>query len=84
MVNASRTVFTGSERVGRILARMRRHYGERFRMTEIMVNGSPGLLLDTGGSPSVIAFTVDRGRITEIDVVRNPEKLNTLARVSRP
>ena len=47
-------------------------------MTEIIVNGAPGLLLDTGGIPSVVAFTIDRGRITEIDVVRNPEKLGTL------
>jgi RNA polymerase sigma-70 factor (ECF subfamily) len=41
------------------------------------VNGMPGLvLLDTArGEVSVLAFTVDSGRIAAIDVVRNPEKL---------
>ena len=34
--------------------------------------------METRGSPSVIAFTLDRGRISEIDVVRNPDKLGTL------
>jgi RNA polymerase sigma-70 factor (ECF subfamily) len=47
-------------------------------MSPIVVNGAPGLLLDTGQYPSVIAFIIDRGRISEIDVVRNPEKLGTL------
>jgi RNA polymerase sigma-70 factor (ECF subfamily) len=54
------------------------HYGDRFRLTPVTVNGAPGLILDAGGSPSVIAFTIDDGRITEIDAVRNPEKLQTL------
>jgi hypothetical protein len=33
------------------------------------MNGAPGLLLDTGEYPSVIAFSIDQGRISEIDVV---------------
>ena len=36
------------------------------------------MILDTGCSPSVLAFTIDQGRITEIDAVRNPENLRTL------
>jgi hypothetical protein len=47
-------------------------------MSPIVVNGAPGLLLDTGEYPSVITFIIDRRRISEIDVVRNPEKLGTL------
>ena len=40
------------------------------------VNGAPGLVLrDADGVLSVISFTVDRGRIAAIDVVRNPDKL---------
>ena len=42
----------------------------------IEVNGAPGLVTrDPGGGLSVMAFTVDAGRITAIDVVRNPDKL---------
>ena len=78
VVNAARTVFTGAERVARIFTAMAGHFGEQFRLRPIVVNGAPGLLLDTGEYPSVIAFSVDRGRISEIDVVRNPEKLGTL------
>ena len=78
VVNAARTVFTGADRVARIFAAMAGHFGEHFRMSPIVVNGAPGLLLDTGEYPSVIAFGVDQGRINEIDVVRNPEKLGTL------
>jgi RNA polymerase sigma-70 factor (ECF subfamily) len=78
VVNAARTVFTGAERVARIFTAMAGHFGEQFRMRPIVVNGAPGLLIDTGQYPSVIAFSVDYGRINEIDVVRNPEKLGTL------
>lgn len=78
VVNAARTVFTGADRVARIFTAMAGHFGEQFRMSPIVVNGAPGLLLDTGEYPSVIAFIIDRRRISEIDVVRNPEKLRTL------
>ncbi|MFB4315234.1 RNA polymerase sigma factor SigJ [Actinomadura sp. 21ATH] len=40
------------------------------------VNGAPGLVIvDGGGGVSVMAFTVDDGLITAIDLVRNPDKL---------
>jgi RNA polymerase sigma-70 factor, ECF subfamily len=78
VVSAARTVFTGAERVARIFTAMAGHFGDNFRMRPIVVNGAPGLLIDPGESPSVIAFTIDDGRISEIDVVRNPEKLGTL------
>ncbi len=80
VVNAARKVITGAERVARVITRMAGHYGDAFRLTAVTVNGAPGLILDTGGSPSVLAFTIDQGRITEIDAVRNPEKLRTLSR----
>ena len=62
----------------RIFSAMAGHFGEQFRMRPLVVNGAPGLLLETGEYPSVIAFSIDQGRISEIDVVRNPEKLGTL------
>jgi hypothetical protein len=40
------------------------------RAAEILVGGSRRLL--------VIAFTVDAGRITALDVMRNPDKLTTV------
>jgi RNA polymerase sigma-70 factor, ECF subfamily len=41
-----------------------------------LVNGAPGLVLrDVAGFLTVISFTMDGGRITSIDVVRNPDKL---------
>ena len=82
LVNAARKMFTGAERVARIFTAMARHFGDQLRMTPILVNGSPGLLMQTGGSPTVIAFTLDEGRISEIDLVRNPEKLRTLPSAS--
>jgi RNA polymerase sigma-70 factor, ECF subfamily len=78
VVSAARKVISGAERVARIITRMKGHYGDAFRITPVAVNGAPGLILDTGGSPSVIAFTIDHGRITEIDAVRNPAKLRSL------
>ena len=81
VVNAARKVFTGAERVARIFTAMAGHFDDQLRMSPIVVNGAPGLLMETLGSPSVVAFTLNQGRITEIDVVRNPEKLGTLARV---
>lgn len=41
-----------------------------------LVNGAPGIVLtDADGVLTVMAFTVDAGRITALDVVRNPDKL---------
>ncbi|MFW6691997.1 RNA polymerase sigma factor SigJ [Streptomyces sp. MAR4 CNX-425] len=48
-------------------------------MRVVTVNGAAGLLLyGPEGEVSVAAFTVDRGRITAIDVQRNPEKLTSV------
>ncbi|WP_344294490.1 RNA polymerase sigma factor SigJ [Streptomyces synnematoformans] len=45
----------------------------------VTVNGAAGLLLyGPEGEVSVAAFTVDGGRITAIDVQRNPEKLTSV------
>jgi hypothetical protein len=42
----------------------------------VTVNGGPGLAVrDGGGVLTVVSFTMDRGRITALDVVRNPDKL---------
>lgn len=44
----------------------------------VLVNGQPGLVIFDGKNTGVFSFTVDEGRITSIDVVRNPDKLRDL------
>lgn len=78
LVTAARKVFTGAERVARIFTAMAGHYGASFTGSPITVNGAPGLLMKIGRDHSVIAVTVDGGRITSLDVMRNPDKLTTL------
>jgi RNA polymerase sigma-70 factor (ECF subfamily) len=69
----------GADRVARALLaldRARRRAGRSLRGAPVWVNGSLGLVLDDEISLSVYSFTLDQGRITAIDVVRNPEKLS--------
>lgn len=77
-VPALRHVERGSVRVARLLISYNR-YPPR-RISEADVNGAPGLVLeDANGVLSVMSFTVDGGRITSVDVVRNPDKLRGLS-----
>jgi len=53
-----------------------RRRGRLENMTIATVNGGPGLVMrDADGVLTVIAFTIDAGRITALDVIRNPDKL---------
>ena len=46
----------------------------------VELNGRAGLVTaGASGEPSVLAFTVDDGRIVRIDVIRNPEKLHGIS-----
>jgi RNA polymerase sigma-70 factor (ECF subfamily) len=78
IVSAARQPLTGAERVARAMialaAKGARH--ERFRLVDI--NGMPGVMGVGPGPLTVMSFTVDRGRITNIDVQRNPDKLRNL------
>jgi len=41
-----------------------------------LVNGAAGVVVTVGGQPaSVMGFTVSRGKIVEIDVIADPERL---------
>jgi RNA polymerase sigma-70 factor, ECF subfamily len=80
VVPAARKTFTGAERVARIFTAISGHYGDRYTGSVVTVNGAPGVLLKIGEDRSVIAVTIDDGRITSLDVMRNPDKLTTLAR----
>lgn len=76
-VSALPTVVRGGERVARLLLAFAHEEPIDFR--SVTVNGTAGLLVrGTDGTVSVIALTVDRQRITAVDVVRNPDKLSTV------
>ena len=68
----------GADHVARMLvsfSRVNHRLGGRAQTAQVDVNGLPGLVVDDGQVTSVISLTVDGGRITAIDVVRNPDKL---------
>ncbi|WP_067696929.1 RNA polymerase sigma factor SigJ [Nocardia jejuensis] len=50
----------------------------------VLVNGQPGLVVFDGKNTGVFSFTIDNGRITNIDVVRNPDKLHNLPNEGEP
>ena len=67
----------GAQNVTRFLLALARRPPRSVRMAS--VNGAPGLVVrDADGVLTVIAFTVDAGRITALDVMRNPDKLTTV------
>jgi RNA polymerase sigma-70 factor (ECF subfamily) len=44
-----------------------------------LVNGTPGLVTVPGGQPySVVGFTIRHGKIVQIDILADPERLRQL------
>jgi RNA polymerase sigma-70 factor (ECF subfamily) len=79
---AARTPLRGAERVARAWIAMGRKAGVGARAALVAVNGRAGLLLEApDGNRSALHFTVDAGRITRVDVVRNPHKLRRVRRL---
>ncbi|GAA5771840.1 RNA polymerase sigma factor SigJ [Streptosporangium roseum] len=79
LVTAARRPVRGAGRVARFIAGVAERFGAGSRFTPIMVNGRPGLLRFRDGALSgVYALTVAGGRITEIHIVVNPEKLRSV------
>jgi RNA polymerase sigma-70 factor (ECF subfamily) len=85
-VTAARHPLHGADRVGRALVAMTRKNLRRGggQAALLSVNGGPGLVLEVAGERSVMAFTVDGGRITAIDIVRNPDKLTHVPPLEGP
>jgi RNA polymerase sigma-70 factor (ECF subfamily) len=82
VVLASRKPVLGADRVARMWAAFARHRSAATaRAGVVELNGLPGLLLEVEGTLSAMSFTVDGGRITAIDVVRNPAKLHHVGRL---
>lgn len=82
-VIAARRELIGARRVARTLTAMAGHYAGSFQAEIVEVNGAPGLLVTLQGEPSVVAFTLDAGRVREIDVIRNRDKLRHIRRGMR-
>jgi RNA polymerase sigma-70 factor (ECF subfamily) len=79
--NAAGKPLLGADRIARALLALRRASERRGRERAgrlARVNGSPGLVIVEQDGTSVISLTIDAGRITAVDIVRNPEKLRGL------
>ncbi|MCQ8189520.1 RNA polymerase sigma-70 factor [Streptomyces rugosispiralis] len=69
----------GADKVARFLAAVIAQPMDDPRVHAVDVNGRPGLLITVAGRPDTVACAeVEDGRITEIRVIRNPEKLRHL------
>jgi RNA polymerase sigma-70 factor (ECF subfamily) len=74
LAKASRRPQRGAEKVARGMLALARRPPLGAGLAD--VGGAPGIVLrDADGMLNVMAFSVGGGRITEIDVMRNPEKL---------
>ncbi|WP_432047453.1 RNA polymerase sigma-70 factor [Streptomyces asiaticus] len=69
----------GADKVARFLAAVIAQPMDDPQAHAVDVNGRPGLLLTVAGRPdTVVCAEVEDGRITEIRIIRNPEKLRHL------
>jgi RNA polymerase sigma-70 factor (ECF subfamily) len=78
VVGAARRPVVGRDRVVRTMAAALRTAPDLV-LRPVWVNGQAGLLARYGSAAAVLAFGVVDGRITEIDLVANPEKLGGIA-----
>jgi RNA polymerase sigma-70 factor (ECF subfamily) len=71
----------GAEKVARFLTAVLTQPMDDPRVHAVDVNGRPGLLLTVAGRPDTVACVeVVDGRITEIRIIRNPDKLRRVGR----
>jgi len=73
-VRAEPRLARGASRIAELIA----VYARRppLELRKVLVNGAPGLIVrDADGILSVLALTLDAGRVVAIDVVRDPGKL---------
>jgi RNA polymerase sigma-70 factor (ECF subfamily) len=76
----------GADRVARALVGFKRagdRHGEEPEGRFARVNGAIGIVVRDATSTSVVSLTIDAGRITAVDIVRNPEKLRGLVEPGR-
>jgi RNA polymerase sigma-70 factor, ECF subfamily len=76
-VPAAHPVEQGAQQVARVLLRFARRPPRSVGL--VTVNGAAGLVLrDADGVLTVLAVTVDAGRIVALDAIRNPDKLTAV------
>ena len=74
---------TGAGRVARLLAVGLPRIGGQVSADPVQINGCPALIIRIDGEiDDVVAVRIDDGRITGLYVVRNPEKLSRVGRVT--
>jgi RNA polymerase sigma-70 factor (ECF subfamily) len=78
MVGVPRRPVAGAERVGKVLRNgFRRYLGAAAQL--VSVNGGAGMAITMDGRViAMVALAVADGRVTEIDAVFNPDKLERL------
>lgn len=78
-VNAARNVVKGVDHVSRLLLGLASKAAADFRVTISEVNGLPTIVTYIGGAvQGVVALAAEDGKISEIDIVLNPEKLTAV------
>jgi RNA polymerase sigma-70 factor, ECF subfamily len=85
-VPSSRRPLEGADRVARALLaldRKRQKAGHEMRGAPGLVNGQLGFVYYEGDDLNVLWFTIDRGRIAALYVVRNPDKLHHVQLLDR-
>lgn len=80
VVTAALVPVLGSGRVAALVLGMVERWFDGMSAEFREVNGAPGVVIwDAAGAvDSVLGFTVADGRVTEVDVIRNPDKLRHL------
>lgn len=75
VVPAARKVIYGAAKTARLLIGLRRKLGP-LSMTFVRVNGDPGVVVaGEPGTFSVMAFEIADGRVANVRILNNPEKL---------
>jgi len=78
-VNAARNIVRGADHVSRLLIGLASKASGDFRITIEELNGLPTIVTHLGGRvQGVVALAGEAGKIAEIDILLNPEKLPAL------
>ncbi|MFJ1549367.1 RNA polymerase sigma-70 factor [Streptomyces sp. NPDC088246] len=68
----------GAGPVAKVLARANRVEVAAFEATTVWLNGAPAGRIDVDGEPAAVSLVMENGRVTQIYLVRNPQKLTRL------
>jgi RNA polymerase sigma-70 factor (TIGR02957 family) len=77
LVPAARAPISGVEHVAKLLARADRGAGG-LTTTPVWINGAPAGRVEIGGQLAAVSLVIERGRVTRIYAIANPQKLTHL------